>query len=299
MITFRHPLLAIGSLAAVLGAVTAAVHRLEPAEPVYEGFPLGYYLENQTYGDLRREREATEAIRAIGSNAVPPLLRILSQRESQLSGALHDWVRHQRWGRGYPASLATRQRQALLACQALESLAAPAIPALAGLTGDPELAGHAVRALAFAGPQSFSILTNLVVTGLVEARVEAAGDLRCFRGRTDLAPVLLRALKDPHPAVRARAADTLGVLHADAATVVPALTRCLSDDHGGVILSVILGLRLFGAEAAAAGPALLPLRNNLDPTIRDAADQTLHEIGWPAQTGAPPLAPGRREAEAD
>lgn len=297
MIAFRHPLLLLSSLAFVAAAVVAGSHWLEPAEPIYEGFPLSYYLENQTYGDLRREREAMEAIRAIGSNAVPPLIRILSQRESRLTGELRNWVRHQRWGHRYPASLVTRQRQALLACQALETLATPAIPALAGLTHDPELASHAVRALAFTGPQAFPLLTNLALAGLVEARVEAAGDLRYFRGATDLERVLLRALEDPHPAVRARAADTLGVLHSDPDSVVPALIRCLSDEHHEVTLSAILSLRLFGSAAAPAAPALLHLQNDLDPAVRGAVDQSLREMQGPAPADEPVPPPGGRIAD--
>ena len=45
---------------AVLGAAGLVGLSRQPREPEYDGKPLSYYLSNQTYGDLRREREARE-----------------------------------------------------------------------------------------------------------------------------------------------------------------------------------------------------------------------------------------------
>src|SRR5262245_36509362 len=109
-----------GLAAAGLAAVIAVGigYRSSPPDPQYEGEPLSFYLSNLSYGDLRREREAVETIRLIGSNAVPHLIRILNQRESRWAG-LRDWVRRQPWASWtgpYPSPLATRQRHALMAC---------------------------------------------------------------------------------------------------------------------------------------------------------------------------------------
>jgi hypothetical protein len=84
--------------------------------------------------------------------------------------------------------------------------------------------------------------------------------------------------------VRARAAGTLGVIHADPATVIPALTRCLEDDHPEVVQTVIASLSWFGADASSAVPALRQLQNeSLDPQRQEIIGQTLREIG--AQPG--------------
>jgi HEAT repeat protein len=286
MAAFAKPVRWLGALTAGLTAaiVIARSSRSSPAEPEYEGQPLSYYLANLSYGDLRREREAVENIRMLGSNAVPHLIRILNQRESRLAG-MRDWLRRQPWASWtgpYPLSLTTQQRHALMACQALGAVAAPAVPSFLRFTNDPELATHAVRALALTGPPAVPILTNLLQTGILDARVEAAGDLRYFGPRADITPGLLRALHDdPHPTVRARAADTLGVLRGQPATVVRALVESLHDPHPDVQRAAINSLGWFGLEAESAAPSLLRVsQQTTDTQTQQCLEQALGRLGW-------------------
>ena len=214
-------------------------------EPSYEGRPLSYYLEGITYGDLRREREAREAIQAMGSNGVPWLVEILDTREGRLKASLKELASRQRVLRLNVTSLKVRQTRAALACQELGPLAAAAIPALARLVEDPSVAGHAISALAHIGTQSFSILTNALLHGISCARLEAAGSMRHLRPPERPVPALLQALQDTDALVRAAAAETLGVLHAQPASVVPALRECLRDPDHSVRRTAARSLVLF------------------------------------------------------
>lgn len=200
-----------------------------PDEPSYEGRPLVYYLDGITYGDLRREREAREAIQAMGASVLPRLIEILEAREGSLASSVKELLSRQRLLHVKLTPLRLRQTRAALACQELGPAAESAIPALTRLADDPALAERAIAALAHLGPRTFPILTNVLRRGIPAAQVEAAGSLRYFRPPQLPVPSLLLALQDTNGLVRAAAAETLGVLAAEPATVVPALRACLDD----------------------------------------------------------------------
>jgi hypothetical protein len=86
----------IALAALVLIIVTVSLARLrQPREPEYDGHPLSYYLSSLTYSQVRLEGNARNAIRDIGSNAVPSLIRILDARESRFktsSSGFARWV---------------------------------------------------------------------------------------------------------------------------------------------------------------------------------------------------------------
>ena len=71
-------------LLALLVTVALLAFGYQPTEPHLNSIPLSHYLDKQTYGELRTERDARESIRDFGTNAVPYLIRILEARESKL-----------------------------------------------------------------------------------------------------------------------------------------------------------------------------------------------------------------------
>ncbi len=234
---------------------------------MFEGRPLSHYLDNQTYGELRTERDARDSIRDFGTNAVPYLIEILDARESRLKAGLRAFAQSQRLIRFRSTPLVVRQRQAALACAELGPMAAPAIPSLVHFLDNPDIAPAAIAALAMIGPVTFPILTNASLRGIPAARIEAAGDLRYMLPRELAVPPLLIALRDPLPGVRANAAGSLGFLGSKPDRVVPALVACLADTDLSVRTSAVEALGWFRQSATSAIPSLVELQRNETGTV--------------------------------
>jgi len=248
----------------VLALIVLATSR-QPAEPQRHGIPLSHYLDQQTYGELRTERDARESIRSFGSNAVPHLIRILEARESTLKTTFRELAQKQTLIRFRFTPLFARQSQAALACAELGPVAASASPALARLANDPLLCRHAITALAMIGPENFPVLTNVLFTGIPAARAEAAGDLRYMIPRDLPVPALLHALNDPDAEVRSNAAGSLAFLHCQLNVVVPTLIACLRDADATVRGTAAQSLGWLQQDAVSALPALSQL-------LREAPD---------------------------
>ncbi len=262
---------------AVCAILWNALH--QPAEPQLNGKPLSHYLDNQTYGELRTERDARESIRDFGTSAVPHLIQLLERRESRITVWLRELARRQSFVRLRFTPLTVLQSQAALACAELGPMAAPAISALSNLTRDPILAAPSLHALAMIGPQNFSILTNCLLDGIPPAREMAAGVLRHTQPRMKPLPVLLQALRDPLPSVRANAASSLGYLGAEPASTVPALIACLDDSNHVVRAGSVQGLGWFQHHALPAVPRLLALhRTEGSPEFRLKIEEAIHSI---------------------
>lgn len=253
--------LAAGALL-LIGIVSAAVMvtRSSVREPELNGIPLSHFLDKQTYGELRTERDARESIRDFGTNAVPFLVAILDARESRLRVAMRELLSRQSFLRISLPPLFIRQRQAALACAELGPLASGASAALTRLVNDPLLCRHALGALAMIGPRSFPALTNALASTNREARAEAAGVLRYMTPRHAPVEVLLRALADPEPEVRSNAAGSLAFLHCEIERVLPALVERLGDSNQTVRINVAQSLGWLQADARPALPALCRLK---------------------------------------
>lgn len=265
-------------LIGLIATILAATHGEIP-EPRLNGVPLSHYLDRQTYGELRTERDARESIRDFGSNAVPYLIGILDARESTFRIFLRELAARQSLVRLQFTPLFLKQRQAALACAELGPVAAPASAALARLANDPLLCGHAISALAMIGPANFPILTNALLAGIPAARAEAAGDLRYMKPPDWPVAVLLQALNDPEPDVRGNAAGSLAYLRCHLDQVVPALIRSLEDTNVTVRLNVAQSLGWLQHDAVAALPALMKLREaTTDPAGESRVSEAIRLI---------------------
>jgi hypothetical protein len=78
-------------IVAILGVIAWLALR-EPPEPTYQGKPLSAWLEGYvSSGRIRyveRDSDTDEAIRQIGANAIPVVLRMLRESDSQVKSAL-------------------------------------------------------------------------------------------------------------------------------------------------------------------------------------------------------------------
>jgi hypothetical protein len=251
-------------LLAVILVAGLIVGSPQPREPEYDGQPLSDYLRSLTYSQVRLERSARDAIRAIGSNAVPHLIKILDARESRFKTWFNELANPYSFIRFRFTPVASRQVQAAMACQELGPTAAPAIPSLARLIDDPQLGSWAVAALAEISPQTFPLLTNALNSRWPATRFAAVGHLRLARPRERAVPPLLMALGSQESHMRGIAAESLGALGLPSPEVVTALTACLDDPDANLRVIAARSLGWCGSAAAVSVPKLLELYRGLE-----------------------------------
>jgi HEAT repeat protein len=262
-----------------------------------------------------------EAVRQMGTNCLPLLLRWLGARPRGWTNQL-----------ALPLSLVdgrvveVRRAQATRAFEALGEEAWPAVPALIeiyqqNLSTAPGRA--AARALTTTGPSATNAVPFLlrwatnadpavrvvavgtlsqihsapeqVVPVLIgalddpdqEVRNMAAFALVRYRKEAKPAiPALLGKLKDPYWQVRGNAIWALVEAQAPAALAVPALTTALQDPIGFVRARAAQALGTFGADAMPARKALIRLLSDPDKVVRDHVTQSLRSLGIAPEAAA-------------
>jgi hypothetical protein len=235
---------------AVLIAVAAAF-LLTPSEPSYKGKPLTYWLQaykipfTATNGLWRNGKalgaddeapsrfETDAAIKAIGTNAIPTLLRLIQHRDSRLRYWQFSLARKSPFFRIAPVSSFSPNYEAFMAFKVLGTNAGPAVPQLLEIynrESDRDTRDRVVSALTQIGPPAQPAV-----------------------------PMLLRRLAGTNTWMRVNAIVALGAIHSDSEAVVPALTSSLRDPGYDVRFAAIMALKDFGKAAKSAGPALVEL----------------------------------------
>jgi len=240
----------IAVVVAVLGWMTWLVWLPRPEqEPVYQGKPLGRWLEEVDQQQWSLSAPATEAMEHVGTNAVPWLLGEASA--------------HDPW----PQQLivAALQKQHLVQLRFVTP-------------SDHELkARRGFTALGLAGGMA-------VAQGLTNSdkwiRHGCVGQWEVGKLYPSLyLPPLLERLQDEEAMVRARAANALGMLNQEPEKVVPALIKALDDPDHWVRCMAALGLSLYGKQAKSAAPALMKRLPNPSPDFQFFATNALKAIG--------------------
>ena len=239
-----------------------------PTEPEFQDKKLSRWLWEMEIAPDNASlawKESVQAVKAMGTNAVPSLLTMLRTRDSGWKRKLVKWAQDA-LGVDLEDSLAeVKRRRALAGLRVLGSTAESAIPELTGLVShrDLQVASAALNALAeIGGPRTIPPLISAVTNGNVLVSVPAAALLGSLRTQARPAvPVLLQALSAEDPGLRASAARALGEIAFSPERTVPALTRVLGDSNSLVRLSAATALGQFGTLAESALPAIraLPL----------------------------------------
>jgi HEAT repeat protein len=251
-------------LVCVIVAMVASSAR--PAEPSYQGRSLTKWLSlfREAEVDSAQEKRACEAVRAIGTNAIPHLLRMLTSDDLQ-------------W-----------QMDAKSGFTILGSVAAPAVPALAKLlTSTNELdMSMAAQALGEIGAPALPVLMESLTNRHYKVATQAYLAIPALGTNARPAiPILLRDLQHPNHFYRERAADALGSLHIEPEIVVPALTNLLDDPNLAARHLAIQSLGEFGSAAHSAVPAISRFLTNAD--LSYAATAALREIAPEALANRP------------
>jgi HEAT repeat protein len=239
-------LAAIGGLAWILW---------RPREPVYQGKRLSHWLEHydgnfSTITEQSWMRQADEAIRQIGTNAIPILLERIAEKDSALKKKLLLWspMKLQQALGVVPARM--RNSEGRCGFEALGTNARCAVPALIRIydtTYTWRAQYNSLQAIGEVGiydPEAVSFLISVLESP--DAHDEAIRALCKSRVEPQLVmPILIKELKDP---------------------------------TSQAILEPVQALGRFGPEAKAAVPLLIACLANKDPIIRRSAGESLKQI---------------------
>jgi HEAT repeats/Galactose oxidase, central domain len=224
-------------------------HMLRGDEPYYEKRPLSDWLFAEP------NVEQANAISHIGTNAIPTLLEILgaTDRTSKRIARKLDNKSILIWVKSEDFREEDFQRYAVRAFQILGTNADTAIPRLRVLLNEQDTSLSAAQALAAIGPEGYMVLTNHAEGAMTGNLALALGENS--NGDPTAIHILIVALKNNDPGVRANAADSL--INKDPKQAIPALTEALDDNDPYVLSRVAGALGSYGARAEGACPKLV------------------------------------------
>jgi hypothetical protein len=210
-------------------------------QPVYGGKVLTLWL--RTYAPSSSSgrhspewNEADDAVRHMGTNCIPILLRMIRLKDSPAKLWLVVFVqKHALTKRIHLVAAAVRNAEASRAFIVLGEMAKDAVPALVKMYDDnitAESQSAIEDALAWIGPAARPAI-----------------------------PLLMRATTNANPRVRANALWALGEIYAESELCVPLLIHALNDSDDWARLSAAHALGMFGTDAKSAVPSLMGLTN--------------------------------------
>jgi HEAT repeat protein len=251
-------------MACVLGCLAAAALLmwrlfLRQSQPVYQGRPLLAWVKDLKSASPKQQERAAAAVRSLGRQALPTLVRVLARRDSVFRRPLLAtqnklpaplWWPLYRLVRPYEAEY---ERQ--LAAEALGLLgpqAQPALPTLAAALNDPQAR------------------VSLAAANALGALGKAA------------VPVLAKACRTAPEPNRAFACSALAQLGPEAADAIPAWLETLAEPDPNRRSFAFLGLSRIGPPAI---PPLLGLLARGDTARHGPAIEALTRIGSSSHEG--------------
>jgi hypothetical protein len=280
----KHRRLGVLLAIVLVGAVLALLRR-EPSEPVFEGRSLSQWLKRlNSQGPEKQHAEV--AIRHIGTNALPYLLRWIRYEQPRWRIGLFI-ILHRLGGNVLPAWMlidpgGARMNGAIDAWQVLGPEAKGAVEELSRLMQNPKeqtAARRAALVLPNLGPDALpSVLGALTNHQIVGRNLLALSTHRLAPDARPAVPLLVQCLKDNDWEVAFGAEYSLGKLRMEPDLAVPALTEALRHSHPSVRVGAAYALMHFGNEARPALSALLALLNDSDGAVRVAAADAIRAI---------------------
>lgn len=308
---------------------TGVGRRLAPNEPVYNGKPLSEWVEigysvshfappspqtnwttpiwarlgvgpqddsssgvEEDPKIAKQRKEVWDAIRQIGTNALPFLLATLSPDESSLKLQLLDV------SSGKPLTNQAISLAMHVAFTALGSRAKPALPELSQLIKRDDVAFEAKNAALMAmmgcGPDGVDPLLQALGNKNPNIRMWAVIRLSANLGshpsalpedagifEQRIAPQVAKLAKDPDQHVRFRVASFFSRHSRAAEIAVPALVGLPNDSSDNVTVEAARALAGFGPEAKSAVPKLTDLLQDESKRVRLAVREALEKIQAP------------------
>lgn len=269
-----------------------------PTEPQWKGRTLSQWLDTPAFAgfyeyrpvEKAENKEAFDAVRAMGTNCLPWLLARLAPGEK--SGRFREWldelalkVEESGWQVPWEMSADQHTRQvtrAIAAFSVLGEVAAPAVPQLRdGLLGrDGRLEQLAsANALDVLGDSGVSVLLNAVTSTDARVRQIAVCGLGSSAPNRDMSlAALCRAAEDSEWRVRLSVSLSLAQFTNHSSIVVPALTNLMADAVRHVRYSAVVVLGMYKGDITAAIPALELAVSDPDTRMSNHAKETLEKL---------------------
>lgn len=305
----RFRIILLTSFLVVLGGILRQV--VTEVEPTYHHRPASAWLmdyssyRNSFAGSvpiqtpaqqqqlLAMGKAAETAIREMGTNLLPVLLRMATARHSALKQKLLYWEPQNSVLLALKGFLPLRptahekHRMAEHAFQVLGPAATSATPVLIGLlrSKDNEVTASAARIISFIGPgarQAVPALMQAAQNSDPYVRSEAAFTLGAIgHSAEEAVDVLIALLDDEDSNVSFNALQSLGSIRARPEAVIPLLRAVLIQpkEAQSTYDVAITGLGKFGLRAQSAAPLILPFLTNDVEFLRRSATNTLRQIG--------------------
>ncbi|MDB6067028.1 MAG: lyase HEAT-like repeat proteinHEAT repeat protein, partial [Pedosphaera sp.] len=234
---------------AVVGGIAWLVWR--PNEPMYKGKRLSVWLKGYVYDPIQRPA-TDEAVRHIGTNAIPTLLRMLRAKDSPLKLRLVALAQKQHFFKVYFGEAWVLRTEGVFGFLALGADGKAAVPELIRMFEEDHSRDN----------------QNLVAEALGSMGPAAA----------EAVPALVRSLGDTNPLTRCYAIGGLGRIHSRPEIVVSALVKCLGDQDARVRWLAADAIGAFGSDAKPAVPDLLKSLDDSNATVKTYAKDTLKLI---------------------
>jgi hypothetical protein len=228
--------------------VSHSLIRKKVADPIYAGKRLSQWIKELNSPVPGASAAATDAVKAIGTSAIPQLLIEASAHDSAPKAIANALIEKQSFFKLHIVSASDHQSRALRGLCALGTNGASAVAQ--GLTNSDKWIRHG-----------------------------CVGQWEMCTYYPDIVfDPLFSRLKDSEPIVRARTANALGMLHQQPERVVPVLIELLRDRDDWVRCMAALGLNLYGDAAKPAVPALLQSLTNSGSAFRSFATDALKRL---------------------
>jgi hypothetical protein len=259
---------------ALITIVSILVMQHRRTEPAYQGIRLTEWLARSIQG----QSDADSRVRAIGTNAVPTLLKLLgaeSSRKERLWFKILNTTRLQPYFRSYTS--VDRRVMGVHGFSVLGTNVAFAVPRIVALAAKPSTADTATLALAKLGDAGVAHLIGLTSNVSPQVRRNALEALGLFDTWSPaiIDAVTNRVASDPTPSVRWTAARLLNRPGIDDQAMIAALAGGLKDENYFVRLTCVNSLAYFRHEKAR--DALRAATADPELSIREAAKSKLAE----------------------
>jgi HEAT repeat protein len=231
---------------------------LRPSEPSYQGKSLSAWLGDYLLPNAGAS-DADDAVRHIGTNAIPTLLRMLRAKDSPLKTKSIKLLGRQNLLKIKITPANFKNFEARLAFRALGESASNAVPELLQIYAEKislDSQCQTIGALGDIGPAAKSAIPTLLgalnATNEMFVRHYSVLALGKIHSEPELVvPELVKLLHGSDPVLRRYDAEALGEFGTNAKSAIPDLTIMLNDGYSHARYMATNALKQIDPEAAA------------------------------------------------